>query len=94
LRIAETIEEELRIADKLIKEGLAHSYKAGELLEEVKSMVSGEKELDTWIKENITGVVRSGVTNSMRLFNGEEAVLKATCSIKEGDTRIKKEPKE
>ena len=40
LRIAEAIEEEAVLSQNLIEEGFSHAFKAGELIQEVKSMIA------------------------------------------------------
>ena len=78
LRIAEAIEEEAVLSQNLIEEGFNHAFKAGELLQEVKSMLSSEEELEQWLQENCSKVEKGVASSCLRLFNGETVKVEAT----------------
>ena len=78
LRIAEAIEEEAVLSQDLIHEGFSHAFKAGELLQEVKSMLSSEEELEQWLQENCSKVEKGVASSCLRLFNGETVKVQAT----------------
>ena len=78
LRIAEAIEEEALLSQNLIQEGFTHAFKAGELLQEVKSMLPSEEELEQWLQENCSKVERGVASSCLRLFNGETVKVEAT----------------
>ncbi len=82
LRIAEAIEEEAVLSQKLIEEGFLHAFKAGELIQEVKSMLHSEERLEQWLEQNCSKVERQVAFNCLRLFNGETVKVEATT--KEG----------
>jgi hypothetical protein len=78
LRIAEAIEEEAKLSQELIQEGFSHAFKAGELIQEVKSMLHSEEELEQWLQKNCSKVERGVAFNCLRLFNGETVKVEAT----------------
>lgn len=78
LRIAEEIEKEAVLSQDLIQEGFSHAFKAGELLQEVKSMLHSEEELEGWLESNCSQVERDILNSCMRLFNGETVKVQAT----------------
>ena len=82
LRIAEAIEEEAGLSQEYIKEGFSHAFKAGELIQEVKSMLHSEEELEKWLQENCSKVEREVAFNCLKLFNGE--TVKVEVTTKEG----------
>ena len=84
LRIAEAIEEEAVLSQNLIQEGFSHAFKAGELLQEVKSMLHSEGELEQWLQENCSKVEREVAFSCLRLFNGETVKVEATHKRERG----------
>ena len=78
LRIAEAIAEEAVLSQNYIQEGFLHAFKAGELLQEVKSMLHSEEELQGWLESNCSQVGREVLNSCMRLFNGETVSVQAT----------------
>jgi hypothetical protein len=82
LRIAEAIEEEAVLSQNLIEEGFLHAFKAGELLQEVKSMLHSGGDLEQWLEQNCSKVERQVALNCLKLFNGETVKVEATT--KEG----------
>ena len=78
LRIAEAIEEEAKLSQDLIQEGFLHAFKAGELLQEVKSMLHSEEDLESWLESNCSQVEEGVLKSCMRLFNGETVKVEAT----------------
>ena len=78
LRIAEAIAEEARLSQEYIREGFLHAFKAGELLQEVKSMFHSEEELQGWLESNCSQVEGGVLKSCMRLFNGETVKVEAT----------------
>ena len=82
LRIAEVIEGEAVLSRKLIEEGFLHALKAGELIQEVKSMLHSEEALEQWLEQNCSKVERQVAINCLKLFNGETVKVEATT--KEG----------
>jgi len=82
LRIAEAIEEEAKLSQELIQEGFSHAFKAGELLQEVKSMLHSEEELEKWLQENCSKVEREVAFNCLKLFNGGTVKVEATSKEK------------
>ena len=78
LRIAEAIEEEAGLSQEYIKEGFSHAFKAGELIQEVKSMFHSEGELEQWLQENCSKVDMSLLEHCRKLFNGETVKVEAT----------------
>jgi len=82
LRIAEAIEEEAVLSQNLIEEGFSHAFKAGELLQEVKSMLHSKEDLEQWLEQNCSKVEREVAFSCLRLFNGETVKVEATT--KEG----------
>jgi hypothetical protein len=82
LRIAEVIEGEAVLSQKLIEEGFLHAFKAGELIQEVKSMLHSEEALEQWLEQNCSKVERQVAINCLKLFNGETVKVEATT--KEG----------
>ncbi len=78
LRIAEEIEKEAVLSQDLIQEGFSHAFKAGELLQEVKSMFHSEEELQGWLESNCSQVEGGVLKSCMRLFNGETVSVQAT----------------
>jgi len=78
LRIAEAIEEEARLSQDLLHEGFLHAFKAGELLQEVKSLLHSEGELEQWVEQNCSKVERGVASSCLRLFNGETIKVEAT----------------
>ena len=82
LRIAEAIEEEAVLSQDLIHEGFSHAFKAGELLQEVKSMLHSKEDLEQWLEQNCSKVERQVAFNCLKLFNGETVKIEATT--KEG----------
>ena len=87
LRIAEVIEEEAVLSQNLIQEGFSHAFKAGELLQEVKSMLHSEGELEQWLQENCSKVEREVAFSCLRLFNGETVKVEATHKREENHKR-------
>ena len=84
LRIAEAVEEEAILSQNLIQEGFSHAFKAGELLQEVKSMLHSEGELEQWLQENCSKVEREVAFSCLRLFNGETVKVEATHKRERG----------
>ena len=78
LRIAEAIEEEAVLSQDLIQEGFLHAFKAGELLQEVKSMLSSERDLEQWLEQNCSKVEKQVAFNCLKLFNGGIVKVEAT----------------
>jgi ribosomal protein S13 len=78
LRIAEAITEEAVLSQDLIQEGFLHAFKAGELLQEVKSMLSSERDLEQWLEQNCSKVEKQVAFNCLKLFNGETVSVQAT----------------
>lgn len=78
LRIAEAITEEAVLSQDLIQEGFLHAFKAGELLQEVKSMLSSEGDLEQWLEQNCSKVEKQVAFNCLKLFNGETVKVEAT----------------
>jgi len=78
LRIAEAIEEEAVLSQDLIHEGFSHAFKAGELLQEVKSMLHSKEDLEQWLQENCSMVEREVAFNCLKLFNGGIVKVEAT----------------
>jgi hypothetical protein len=78
LRIAEAITEEAVLSQDLIQEGFLHAFKAGELLQEVKSMLSSERDLEQWLEQNCSKVEKQVAFNCLKLFNGETVKVEAT----------------
>ncbi len=78
LRIAEAIEEEAVLSQKLIEEGFLHAFKAGELIEEVKSMLHSEREVESWLESNCSEVELRILQNCMKLYRGETVKVEAT----------------
>jgi len=78
LRIAEAISEEAELSQKLIREGFLHAFKAGELIEEVKSILHSEGEVEGWLESNCSQVGKEVLKSCMRLFNGETVSVQAT----------------
>ena len=87
LRIAEAIEEEAVLSQNLIEEGFSHAFKAGELIQEVKSMLHSEEELLEWLQENCSKVERGVAFSCLRLFNGETVKVEATLKREENHKR-------
>jgi len=87
LRIAEAIEEEAVLSQNLIEEGFSHAFKAGELLQEVKSMLHSEEELEKWLQENCSKVEREVAFNCLKLFNGGTVKVEATHKREENHKR-------
>lgn len=82
LRIAEAIAEEARLSQDLIQEGFLHAFKAGELIQEVKSMLHSEGDLEQWLEQNCSKVEKQVAFNCLRLFNGETVKVEATSKEK------------
>ena len=78
LRIAEAIEEEAVLSQNLIEEGFLHAFKAGELIQEVKSMLHSEEEFEQWLQENCSMIEREVAFNCLKLFNGGIVKVEAT----------------
>jgi hypothetical protein len=78
LRIAEAIVEEAELSQKLIREGFLHAFKAGELIEEVKSILHSEGEVEGWLESNCSQVERRVLKNCMKLYKGETVKVEAT----------------
>ena len=78
LRIAEAIEEEAVLSQDLIQEGFSHAFKAGELLQEVKSMLPSEEDLEQWVEQNCSKVEKGVASSCLRLFNGGIVKVEAT----------------
>ena len=78
LRIAEAIEGEAVLSQNLIEEGFSHAFKAGELIQEVKSMLHSEEEFEQWLQENCSMVEREVAFNCLKLFNGGIVKVEAT----------------
>jgi hypothetical protein len=78
LRIAEAITEEAVLSQDLIQEGFLHAFKAGELLQEVKSMLSSERDLEQWLEQNCSKVEKQVAFNCLKLFNGGIVKVEAT----------------
>ena len=87
LRIAEAIEEEAVLSQDLIHEGFSHAFKAGELLQEVKSMLHSEEDLEQWVEQNCSKVERGVASSCLRLFNGETVKVEATLKREENHKR-------
>ena len=87
LRIAEAIEEEAKLSQEYIQEGFLHAFKAGELLQEVKSMLHSEEEFEQWLQENCSKVERGVAFSCLRLFNGETVKVEATLKREENHKR-------
>ena len=84
LRIAEAIEEEAGLSQDLIHEGFSHAFKAGELLQEVKSMLHSKEDLEQWLEQNCSKVDREVAFSCLRLFNGETVKVEATHKRERG----------
>ena len=82
LRIAEAITEEAVLSQDLIQEGFLHAFKAGELIQEVKSMLHSEGDLEQWLEQNCSKVEKQVAFNCLRLFNGETVKVEATSKEK------------
>lgn len=82
LRIAEAIAEEAVLSQDLIQEGFLHAFKAGELIQEVKSMLHSEGDLEQWLEQNCSKVEKQVAFNCLRLFNGETVKVEATSKEK------------
>ena len=80
LRIAEAITEEAVLSQDLIQEGFLHAFKAGELLQEVKSLLHSEGELEQWVEQNCSKVERQVAFNCLKLFNG--GIVKVEVTLK------------
>ena len=78
LRIAEAIAKEAVLSQDLIQEGFLHAFKAGELLQEVKSLLHSGEDLESWLESNCSQVERGVLNSCMRLFNGETVSVQAT----------------
>lgn len=78
LRIAKAIEEEAVLSQDLIQEGFCHAFKAGELIQEVKSMLNSGRDLEQWLEQNCSKVEKQVAFNCLRLFNGETVSVQAT----------------
>ena len=89
LRIAEAITEEAVLSQDLIQEGFLHAFKAGELLQEVKSMLSSERDLEQWLEQNCSKVEKQVAFNCLKLFNGETVKVEATLAGEERTTKEK-----
>ena len=87
LRIAKVIEEEAVLSQNLIEEGFSHAFKAGELIQEVKSMLHSEEEFEQWLQENCSKVERGVAFSCLRLFNGETVKVEATLKREENHKR-------
>jgi len=87
LRITEAIEEEAVLSQNLIEEGFSHAFKAGELIQEVKSMLHSEEEFEQWLQENCSKVERGVAFSCLRLFNGETVKVEATHKREENHKR-------
>ena len=87
LRIAEAITEEAVLSQDLIQEGFLHAFKAGELLQEVKSMLSSERDLEQWLEQNCSKVEKQVAFNCLKLFNGETVKVEATHKREENHKR-------
>lgn len=82
--IAEAIAEEVELSTNLIKEGFSHAVRAGELLQEVKSMFDNQEGgLEGWLRENCSEVEWKVALNCLNLFNGKEVSIVATTGEKE-----------
>lgn len=90
LRIAEAIEEEAVLSQNLIEEGFSHAFKAGELIQEVKSMLHSEEEFEQWLQENCSKVERGVAFSCLRLFNGETVKVEATATEKDEPQKRKR----
>jgi hypothetical protein len=75
LKISETIEQEARISDNLIKEGFSHVLRAGELIQEVESILHSEGELEKWLEENCSEVDINLLNNCRKLYRGETVTI-------------------
>ena len=82
LRIEEALTEEAVLSQDLIQEGFLHAFKAGELLQEVKSMLHSEGDLEQWLEQNCSKVEKQVAFNCLRLFNGETVKVEATSKEK------------
>ncbi len=89
LRIAEAISEEAELSQKLIREGFLHAFKAGELIEEVKSMLHSEREVESWLESNCSEVELRILQNCMKLYRGETVKVEATLAGEERTTKEK-----
>jgi len=82
LRIAEEIEKEAKLSQELIQEGFWHAFRAGELIQEVKSMLNWKEEreeaVEGWLEDNCSQVELSVLKNCRKLFNGETVKVEAT----------------
>jgi len=90
LRIAEAIEEEAGLSQEYIKEGFSHAFKAGELIQEVKSMLHSEEELLEWLQENCSMVEKQVAFNCLKLFNGGTVKVEATATEKDEPQKRKR----
>lgn len=77
LRIAEAIEEEAKLSQEHLRTGFLHAFKAGELIEEVKSLLNSEEELGRWLESNCSNTEQSNLNNCRRLFRGETVKVEA-----------------
>ena len=90
LRIAEAIEEEAVLSQDLIHEGFSHAFKAGELLQEVKSMLHSKEDLEQWLEQNCSKVDREVAFSCLRLFNGGTVKVEATATEKDEPQKRKR----
>jgi len=82
LRIAEEIEQEAKLSQELIEQGFLHAFKAGELIQEVTSMLNWKGErveaVEGWLESNCSQVDISILQNCMKLYRGETVKVEAT----------------
>ena len=88
-RMAYQIVEEAELSQKLIREGFLHAFKAGELIEEVKSMLHSEREVEGWLESNCSEVDIKTLQNCMKLYNGGTVKVEATLKGEERTTKEK-----
>lgn len=78
MRIGTEITRELKLAMELLEEGFKHSYKAGELLQEVRALHETQEEFKRWVEENCREVEWEQVVGALRLFNKKKVEVMAS----------------
>jgi len=88
--LAKEIRKHTETSREFLQVGFKHSFKAGELLAEVESMVGAEN-LESWLSENNLTFEAGEVEQFLKLFRGESIKLSVATMKPEEN---KKEPKE
>lgn len=78
MRIASDITGELQLSNELMQEGFRHAFKAGELLQEVKTLCETEEKFKEWFKVNCKGVEWGEVQGALNFYNNKKAQVKAS----------------